>query len=140
MARPIALSRAQCSGSFRLVEAHQPAVADNAHIWADRFDGPLEDIFELRDEVASSVVGGNCAADRLDHARGLDQNAVAGCLDDAPAMLADFGVDQFAPMRPQPREGTFLVGAHKPAVPRDVRGENGGQPAFEAFGGQSGAP
>ena len=28
-----------------------------AHIWADRFDGALDDIFELQDEVASSVVG-----------------------------------------------------------------------------------
>jgi adenylate cyclase len=28
-----------------------------AHIWADRFDGALDDIFELRDQVASSVVG-----------------------------------------------------------------------------------
>jgi len=31
--------------------------ATGAHIWADRFDGPLDDIFELQDEVASSVVG-----------------------------------------------------------------------------------
>src|SRR5690242_15129393 len=28
-----------------------------AHIWADRFDGGLDDIFELQDEVASNVVG-----------------------------------------------------------------------------------
>jgi adenylate cyclase len=27
------------------------------HLWADRFDGPLEDVFELQDEVASSVAG-----------------------------------------------------------------------------------
>jgi adenylate cyclase len=31
--------------------------ATGAHIWADRFDGALDDIFELQDEVASSVVG-----------------------------------------------------------------------------------
>jgi TolB-like protein/class 3 adenylate cyclase/Tfp pilus assembly protein PilF len=29
----------------------------NAHIWADRFDGTLDHIFELQDEVASQVVG-----------------------------------------------------------------------------------
>jgi TolB-like protein len=29
----------------------------SAHIWADRFDGALDDIFELQDQVASSVVG-----------------------------------------------------------------------------------
>jgi adenylate cyclase len=28
-----------------------------AHIWADRFDGALDDIFELQDEVASHVFG-----------------------------------------------------------------------------------
>ncbi len=31
--------------------------ASSAHIWADRFDGALSDIFELHDQVASSVVG-----------------------------------------------------------------------------------
>jgi tetratricopeptide (TPR) repeat protein len=31
--------------------------AIGAHIWADRFDGILDDIFELQDQVASSVAG-----------------------------------------------------------------------------------
>ena len=31
--------------------------ATGAHIWADRFDGALDDIFDLQDQVASSVVG-----------------------------------------------------------------------------------
>jgi TolB-like protein/class 3 adenylate cyclase len=31
--------------------------ATGAHIWADRFDGALDDIFELQDHVASSVAG-----------------------------------------------------------------------------------
>jgi adenylate cyclase len=31
--------------------------ATGAHIWADRFDGSLDDIFELQDEIASRVVG-----------------------------------------------------------------------------------
>jgi adenylate cyclase len=29
-----------------------------SHVWADRFDGNLDDIFELQDKVASSVIGG----------------------------------------------------------------------------------
>ncbi len=29
----------------------------SAHIWADRFDGTLDDIFDLQDQVASGVVG-----------------------------------------------------------------------------------
>jgi TolB-like protein/Tfp pilus assembly protein PilF len=28
-----------------------------AHIWADRFDGPLEDIFDLQDQITARVVG-----------------------------------------------------------------------------------
>jgi adenylate cyclase len=28
-----------------------------AHVWADRFDGSLEDVFDLQDKVASSVAG-----------------------------------------------------------------------------------
>src|SRR6516165_4734500 len=31
--------------------------ASGAHIWADRFDDALDDIFELQDQVASGVVG-----------------------------------------------------------------------------------
>jgi TolB-like protein len=31
--------------------------ATGAHIWADRFDGAFDDIFELQDQVASSVIG-----------------------------------------------------------------------------------
>jgi len=31
--------------------------ATGAHIWADRFDGALDDVFELQDQVAASVAG-----------------------------------------------------------------------------------
>lgn len=31
--------------------------ANGAHLWADRFDGALEDVFELQDEVTTSVIG-----------------------------------------------------------------------------------
>jgi adenylate cyclase len=36
----------------QLIEAES-----GAHIWADRFDGSLEDVFDLQDKVASSVAG-----------------------------------------------------------------------------------
>jgi len=32
-------------------------VATGAHLWAERFDGALEDVFELQDQVTASVVG-----------------------------------------------------------------------------------
>jgi adenylate cyclase len=31
--------------------------ATSTHLWADRFDGSLEDVFDLQDRVASSVAG-----------------------------------------------------------------------------------
>jgi hypothetical protein len=31
--------------------------ANGAHLWADRFDGALEDVFDLQDQVTISVVG-----------------------------------------------------------------------------------
>jgi len=31
--------------------------ASGAHLWADRFDGSLEDVFDLQDKVATSVAG-----------------------------------------------------------------------------------
>ena len=45
-------------GGNRVRIAAQLIDATNgAHLWADRFDGSLEDIFELQDKVASSVAG-----------------------------------------------------------------------------------
>jgi TolB-like protein/Tfp pilus assembly protein PilF len=40
--------------------------ATGAHLWADRFDGRLEDIFDLQDEITSSVV--SAMAPRLERA------------------------------------------------------------------------
>ena len=40
--------------------------ATGAHLWADRFEGSLEDIFELQDQVTTSVVG--AVAPKLDQA------------------------------------------------------------------------
>jgi TolB-like protein len=31
--------------------------ATAAHLWADRFDGPLEDVFDLQDQLTNNVVG-----------------------------------------------------------------------------------
>jgi adenylate cyclase len=39
-------------GKFRLIDA-----STGAHLWADRFDGYVEDIFDLQDHVTASVVG-----------------------------------------------------------------------------------
>ena len=28
-----------------------------AHLWADRFDGALDDVFELQDQITETIVG-----------------------------------------------------------------------------------
>jgi hypothetical protein len=45
------------SGSRVRITGQLIDTATGAHIWADRFDGALDDIFELQDQVASSVTG-----------------------------------------------------------------------------------
>ena len=56
--------RALCARGQR-TEGGEPATyyravidaVTSAHIWADHFDGPLEDVFDLQDEITTSVVG-----------------------------------------------------------------------------------
>jgi TolB-like protein/tetratricopeptide (TPR) repeat protein len=52
-------NRARITG--QLIDA-----SSGAHIWADRFDGALDDIFDLQEQMTTSVVGG--VAPRLEEA------------------------------------------------------------------------
>jgi adenylate cyclase len=45
------------AGTRLRIAAQLIDAATGAHLWADRFEGPLEDVFELQDKVASSVAG-----------------------------------------------------------------------------------
>jgi adenylate cyclase len=45
------------SGGRVRITAQLIEAETGAHLWADRFDGSLEDVFELQDKVASSVAG-----------------------------------------------------------------------------------
>jgi TolB-like protein/class 3 adenylate cyclase len=45
------------SGQRARITAQLIDATSGAHLWADRFDGALEDVFELQDKVASSVAG-----------------------------------------------------------------------------------
>jgi len=46
----------RAGGRVRITAQLIDAIAD-AHLWADRFDGSLEDVFDLQDQVAISVAG-----------------------------------------------------------------------------------
>ncbi len=45
------------SGSRLRITAQLIEAETGAHLWADRFDGELQDVFDLQDKVASSVAG-----------------------------------------------------------------------------------
>jgi TolB-like protein/class 3 adenylate cyclase len=45
------------AGSWVRITGQLIDAETGAHLWADRFDGSLEDVFELQDKVASSVAG-----------------------------------------------------------------------------------
>jgi adenylate cyclase len=45
------------SGGRVRITAQLIDARSGAHLWADRFDGSLEEVFELQDQVASSVAG-----------------------------------------------------------------------------------
>ncbi len=74
----------------------------------------------------------DCAAHGVDHAAELDEDPVAGALDDAAAVHRDRRIDEVAPKRPQPGQSPFLVGLGEPAVPRHVGGED--RREFSALG------
>src|ERR1700688_766281 len=60
----------------------------------------------------------------VDDAAELDDRAVAGALDDAPAMHGDSRVDQIAAQRPEPRQNAILVSAGEPAIADHVRAKD----------------
>ena len=73
------------------------------------------------------------AAHRVDDAGELDEQPVAGGLDDAAAVLVDLGVDQLAPNRLQRRERAFLVRAHQPRIAGDIGRQDRRQPPLYAI-------
>jgi len=79
-------------------------------------------------------------AHRIHRARKFCQQSVAGVLHNPAVVLLDLRIDQIPEMCFMALVRAFLVGAHQPAVTGHIGGENGGQPAFNACHGQSGAP
>src|SRR5262249_26055139 len=53
--------------------------------------------------------------------------------DDAPPMLGDLRVGDFAAQRAQSRVRAFLVRAHQPRIARDIRGQHRRQPVLDAL-------
>ena len=121
-------------------------------------DAVAEDVVALDDDVADvdadaegnapilGYLGGavshrrlhlDRAAHSIDHARELQQQAVAGGLDDAAAVAGDRRVDDLLPKGFQRRQRAALVAAHQPRVARDIGRHDGGKAALL---GHSGSP
>jgi hypothetical protein len=80
------------------------------------------------------------ALERVDDAAELHQQAVAGGLDEAAAVLMQDRIDQLAAMRPLAGNGRGLVGLHVARIADHVDRQDGGEPACHAVAGQNCAP
>ncbi len=74
----------------------------------------------------------DCAAERIDDAGELDEQPVAGRLDQPPAMRSDCRVDHLCPDGPQPVEGSFLVNPDQARIAGDIGCQDRGEPTFRA--------
>ncbi len=94
-----------------------------AEIDADaQFDAALRR--DARIPLGHRLLHRDRAAHRIDDAGKLDQQAVAGGLDDAAPVLGDLRIEQLAAQRFQAFERAFLVRPHQPRIPRHIGGED----------------
>src|SRR5205814_4849108 len=66
---------------------------------------------------------------------GVTMIHIAGGLDDAPVMLADFRIDQFAQMRLEALVRAFLIGTHQARITHHIGGEDRSETAGYGRGG-----
>jgi hypothetical protein len=67
------------------------------------------------------------ASHGVDHAGELNEGAVPGILDDASAMLGDFGIEKRPSKSFYLRQRAFFVDPHQAARARDIRRQNSRQ-------------
>jgi hypothetical protein len=67
-------------------------------------------------------------AQRIDDAGELDEQPVAGGLDDAPLVVGDAGIDQLAAQRLERGQRALLVLPDQPRIAGDIGGQNRRQP------------
>jgi len=73
------------------------------------------------------------ASDRFDDTWKLDQDTVAGGLDNPAFVLGYLRVSQLAPESPKPRQSAGFILTHQSAVPGDIARENGRQSTLDPF-------
>jgi hypothetical protein len=106
--------------------AHQIAVAlldDVAEVNADA-EGDAAIFGDAGVAVDQRVLDFDRAAHGVDDAAELDEQSVAGALNDAPVMHGDCRVDEVTAQRPQPRQDGIFVRAGEPAIADHVRAKD----------------
>ena len=69
------------------------------------------------------------AAQRVDHARELDQQAVAGGFVNTASVLGDLRIDELPTQRFEAFQRAFLVRPHQPRISRHIGGKDRGETA-----------
>src|SRR5215472_4922990 len=107
-----------------------PVLDDIAEIDADaKLDPPiLRNIGVAQSHLALDVDG---APHRIDDARELDQQTVAGGSDDAPAVFLYLRIGERSAQHAEPFERAFLVLTNEPRVTRNVGRQDGRQPPLD---------
>src|SRR5207247_1665198 len=76
----------------------------------------------------------------VDHAGELDESAVPGVLDDASAMISDFGIKKRLSKSFQLRQRAFFVDPYQAARARDIRRQNSRQSPLYVLAAQDAPP
>jgi hypothetical protein len=103
--------------------AHEVAVALLDDVAKMNADAELDAAFSWHTGVAldHAVLHFEGETYRVDHAAELDEAAVSGAFDDAPAMRVDGGINQIAAQSAKPRQRAILIRSREPAVANDIR-------------------
>ena len=92
-------------------------------------------ITDIRITLCHPFLEGNGVANGVDSTGKLEQQAVAGGIGDAAAMLSSQRIDELIAMSAQRPQGGFLVLSNQAGVPGDICGNNGCQSAVFALQG-----
>jgi hypothetical protein len=104
---------------------------DVAEIYADtEFDALVRRYLRIAFEHAALNLDGT--RDGVHDAAKFSEDTVPSGVGDVAAMHLDRGVQELAPVGPQPGERTDLVGAHQPTVSSDIGGKNGRKVSFNS--------
>jgi len=76
----------------------------------------------------------------VDHAGELNESAVPGILDDASAMISDFGIEKRLSESFQLRQRAFFVDPYQAARARDIRRQNSRQSPLYVLAAQDAPP